>query len=80
MRGERTLIREFLRHRLGVAGLAVIGLLIAFCFLGPLVYPTDQVHANVAITNVGPSGAHPLGTDANGYDVLGRAIAPARTA
>ncbi len=78
MKGDRTLIREFLRRRLGVAGLVVIALLIAFCFLGPLVYPTDQVHANVAITNVGPSGAHPLGTDANGYDVLGRLMVGGR--
>jgi peptide/nickel transport system permease protein len=72
------MVREFLRHRLGVAGLTVIVLLIVFCFLGPIVYSTDQVHANVAITNVAPSGAHPLGTDANGYDVLGRLMVGGR--
>ena len=55
-----TLAREFLRHRIGVAGLIVIALLVAFCFLGPLVHHTDQVHANIAITNIGPSSAHPL--------------------
>ena len=70
--------REFFRHRLGVAGLTVIVLLVAFCFLGPLVHPTDQIHANIAITNVGPAGAHPLGTDANGYDVLGRLMVGGR--
>ncbi len=53
------MVREFLRNRLGVAGMTVIVLLIVFCFLGPIVYSTDQVHANVAITNVAPSGAHP---------------------
>jgi peptide/nickel transport system permease protein len=72
------MVREFLRHRLGVAGLTMIVLLIVFCFLGPIVYSTDQVHANVAITNVAPSGAHPLGTDANGYDVLGRLMVGGR--
>jgi peptide/nickel transport system permease protein len=71
-------MRAFIGHRLGVAGLIVIVLLVAFCFLGPLVHPTDQVHANIAITNVGPSAAHPLGTDANGYDVLGRLMVGGR--
>ncbi len=71
-------MREFLRHRRGVAGLAVIGLLVLFCFLGPLVYPTDQVQANIAITSMAPGNGHPLGTDANGYDVLGRLMVGGR--
>jgi peptide/nickel transport system permease protein len=71
-------IREFARHKLGVVGCAVILLLVLFCFVGPLVHPTDQVHANIAITNLGPSSAHPLGTDANGYDVLGRLMVGGR--
>ncbi len=73
-----SVIREFCGHRLGVAGLVVITLLVAFCFLGPVIHPTDQVHANIDITNVGPSGAHVLGTDANGYDVLGRLMVGGR--
>jgi peptide/nickel transport system permease protein len=71
-------VREFTRHRLGVIGLAVIVVLVLFCFIGPLVHPTDQVHANIEITNVRPSSAHPLGTDANGYDVLGRLMVGGR--
>jgi peptide/nickel transport system permease protein len=78
LRQVSPMIREFLRHRLGVAGLVLIALLIAFCFLGPVIHPTDQVHANIDITNVGPSGAHLLGTDANGYDVLGRLMVGGR--
>lgn len=66
------LARDFARHRLGLIGLALIVALVAFCFLGPLLHPTDQVHANIAVTNLAPGGAHPLGTDANGRDVLGR--------
>ena len=72
------MIPEFRHHRLGVAALILIGLLIAFCFLGPLIHPTDQVHANIAITNVRPSGSHLLGTDANGYDILGRLMVGGR--
>jgi peptide/nickel transport system permease protein len=62
-------------RRAGVAGLIVLVALAGFCFLGPLLYRTDQTQANVALTNIAPSAAHPLGTDANGYDVLGRLMA-----
>jgi peptide/nickel transport system permease protein len=70
--------RDFARHRLGLAGLALIVALIAFCFLGPVIDPTDQLHANIGLTSVAPSAAHPLGTDANGYDVLGRLMVGGR--
>lgn len=66
------------RQRLGLVGLTLIALLVGFCFLGPLMHPTDQVAANIAITNLRPDGAHPLGTDANGYDVLGRLMVGGR--
>jgi peptide/nickel transport system permease protein len=72
------MIREFRRHRLGVVGLVVIALLIAFCFLGPLIHPTDQIHTNIDITNIGPSASHLLGTDSNGYDILGRLMVGGR--
>ncbi len=70
--------REFVRNRRGMTGLALIAVLVLFCFIGPLVHPTDQIHANVAITNMAPGDGHPLGTDANGYDVLGRLMAGGR--
>ncbi len=70
--------RDFARHRLGLLGLTLIALLVAFCFLGPLLHPTDQVHTNLDLTNIGPSSGHPLGTDANGYDVLGRLMVGGR--
>ncbi|HEX8008528.1 MAG TPA: ABC transporter permease [Trebonia sp.] len=43
-----------------------------FCFLRPLFYHTDQVHVNLAVENQAPGPGHPLGTDQNGYDILGR--------
>jgi peptide/nickel transport system permease protein len=70
--GRGSAVRAFARHRLGLLGLAVIAALAAFCFLGPLVYHTDQVHANIQLTNLPPGPGRPLGTDANGYDILGR--------
>ncbi len=70
--GRGPALRAFARHRLGLAGLALIAALMICCFLGPLVYHTDQVHANIQATNLPPGPGHPLGTDSNGYDILGR--------
>ena len=62
----------FLENKLAVTGVAIMAAMFAFCFLGPLVYHTDQIHPNLANENLPPSAGHPLGTDAYGYDILGR--------
>jgi peptide/nickel transport system permease protein len=69
---------RFLGQWQGALSLTLIVALVLFCFLGPVIRPTDQVHTDIAITNIGPGGAHPLGTDANGYDVLGRLMVGGR--
>jgi peptide/nickel transport system permease protein len=71
-------VRAFAAHRLGVAGLALVVLLLAFCFLGPFAYHTNQVHTDLLATNLGPGHGHPLGTDENGYDILGRLMVGGR--
>ncbi len=68
----RLVLRTFTRNKLAVIGVAIVVLLVLFCFVGPLVYRTDQVNTNIMASNLGPSGSHPLGTDNNGYDILGR--------
>ncbi len=62
----------FLQNRLAIVGLAVIVLAILFCWVGPLVHPTDQVHTDLMSSNLPPGPGHPLGTDSAGYDQLGR--------
>ena len=57
---------------LGIVGLATIFLACLFCFVGPLVYHTNQVASNLAASNLHPGHGHPLGTDDNGFDILGR--------
>ena len=71
-RTSDSVLRAFARHRAGLVGVGLIAALALFCFLGPLVYHTDQVHANILLTNLPPGPGRLLGTDANGYDILGR--------
>jgi peptide/nickel transport system permease protein len=62
----------FIQNRLAIAGLVVVILAVAFCFLGPLVYPTNQTTVDLLNVNLPPGPGHPLGTDGAGYDQLGR--------
>jgi peptide/nickel transport system permease protein len=65
-------LEVFLENKLAIVGVVLLVLIFGFCFIGPLFYHTDQVHVNLANENLPPGTGHPLGTDQNGYDVLGR--------
>ena len=68
----RMILRAFTENRLALAGLIMVVAVALFCFVGPLLWPTDQVHTNALLVNKPPSAQHPLGTTSLGYDVLGR--------
>ena len=73
----RQSVRAVLRHRLAIVGLAIVVFMLLLCFVGPLVYHTNQANAQLALTsnvptNAAPSAAHLLGTDNSSYDELGR--------
>ncbi len=70
--GWRLAVREFASNRLAVAGLSIIVFFVLFCFVGPLIYHTNQLSTNLTEANQAPSSAHLLGTDGNGFDELGR--------
>ncbi|AMM19101.1 peptide ABC transporter permease [Frondihabitans sp. PAMC 28766] len=70
--GTRLAIRRFARNRIAVVGLVVVVLFVLFCFVGPLVHPTDQIHTALSQANLAPSATHLLGTDAVGHDEFGR--------
>ncbi|MFN2479037.1 MAG: ABC transporter permease [Pseudonocardiaceae bacterium] len=77
-KGHGTIVRSlsaFMENKLAVVGLGVVLAFIVFCYLGPLVYHTDQVHIDLSLATLPPSGAHPLGTNEVGYDQLGRLMA-----
>jgi ABC-type dipeptide/oligopeptide/nickel transport system permease subunit len=77
--GWRLAMREFLSNRLAAAGLVVLLLLLLFCFAGPLLYHSDQVNTDLLNTDQGPGPGFPLGTDGNGFDVLGRLMKGGQT-
>jgi len=65
-------LRTFFEHRLAVAGLVIAVSMILFCFVGPLIYHTDQIHNHLNQVLKPPSTKFPLGTDDVGHNVLGR--------
>ncbi|MFJ2956481.1 ABC transporter permease [Streptomyces sp. NPDC087270] len=69
----------FLRNPRALTGLCIVAVVAAFCFIGPLLYRTDQVTVHLDLAELPPGGGHPLGTDASGYDVLGRLMAGGRS-
>jgi peptide/nickel transport system permease protein len=68
----RLILRVFVQNRLAVVGLGIIAFVVLFCFVGPLVYHTNQATTNLNEMNLPPSGRHLLGTNEVGYDTLGR--------
>ena len=65
----------FLNNKLAVASVLFLFSMIVACFLVPLLYHTNQTDQNLALSspwNQAPSAHHWLGTDSNGFDVLGR--------
>jgi peptide/nickel transport system permease protein len=68
----------YLQNRLAVLGLVILGLLVLFCFAGPLVYHTNQVSVNLSQADQPPSARHLLGTDETGYDEFGRLMVGGR--
>ncbi|TQK70314.1 MULTISPECIES: ABC transporter permease [unclassified Nocardioides] len=73
--GLRAAVRRMRHHPLGLAGGALLLLVVAFCYLGPLVWRTNQTDVNLLDAALPPGPGHPLGTDTNGFDVLGRLMA-----
>jgi peptide/nickel transport system permease protein len=65
-------LEVFLENKLAVTGVGIIVFMLLFCFIGPYLYHSDQFHVNFANETLSPGAGHPLGTDNDGYDVLGR--------
>ena len=69
--GWRLALREFASNRLAVVGVAILLFFVVFCFLGPFFYHTNLVKVDLINSHDPPGAGHLLGTDVNGFDVLG---------
>jgi peptide/nickel transport system permease protein len=70
--GWRLAFHEFTRNRLAVLGVAILVFFVVFCFLGPLIYHTNQVSTNLVAADRPPGPGYPLGADDLGFNELGR--------
>src|SRR5512139_1104169 len=73
--------RQFRRHRLALAGSAVLIVLILAAVLAPVITPYDPNAVNTALARgfpQPPSGQHWLGTDELGRDGFARMLSGAR--
>jgi ABC-type dipeptide/oligopeptide/nickel transport system permease subunit len=70
--GWRLALREFTRNKLAVLGMFILVFFVLFCFLGPLIYHTNQLDTNLAAANRPPGPGFPLGADDVGFNELGR--------
>jgi peptide/nickel transport system permease protein len=62
----------FAESKLALAGTAILLVIAALCFIGPLFYHSDTLATRLYQTNLPPGAGHPLGTDDSGRDILGR--------
>lgn len=68
---------RFIKHKLAVAGLALMILLTLCAIFAPVISPQDPYHVTNAF-GTAPSMQHILGTDQSGRDVLSRLIYASR--
>jgi peptide/nickel transport system permease protein len=68
----RRAARDFAHNRMGMTGLGIIVFMLLFSFVGPHIYHTNQITNDIFKATLPPSSHYPLGTDAVGYNVLGR--------
>ncbi|HEV2374817.1 MAG TPA: ABC transporter permease [Streptosporangiaceae bacterium] len=65
----------FAENKLALVSLGFVVLIVLFCFVGPLIYHTDQIHTNLTDSMCTPGAKHLLGCDNLGYDQVGRLMA-----
>jgi peptide/nickel transport system permease protein len=68
----RIVLRRFLSHRLAVASLIVLGLIVLFAFVGPLLWKYDHLLSRSIPSDLPPSREHPFGTTRAGHDYMGQ--------
>jgi peptide/nickel transport system permease protein len=72
--------RRFMRNKLAVVGLVMVGLVFFASVAAPVISPHDPLEQDLSNTLAEPSAAHWFGTDENGRDQLSRVIYGTRIA
>jgi peptide/nickel transport system permease protein len=72
-------VQTLVKNRAALVGLIVVLIMLAFSFLGPLFYHTNQITTNLPDSLRPPGAGHPLGTDNEGYDEFGRLMLGGQT-
>ncbi len=67
-------IRKFARNRVAMAGLICLALILLAVLFAEAVTPYDPIERNTPERNLGPSLAHPFGTDKLGRDIMSRVL------
>jgi peptide/nickel transport system permease protein len=70
----------FAENKLALASLGFVVFIFLFCFVGPLIYKTNQTNTNLELYLCKPSAEHLLGCNDLGYDQLGRLMVGGQTA
>jgi peptide/nickel transport system permease protein len=71
-------LEVFVENKLALTGVGILVFMLLFCFGGPLFYHANTTAVNFAYQTLAPGKGHPLGTDSNGQDVLGRLMTSGR--
>ena len=74
----RTIGRRLVANRASMAGAFIIGFMVLMAILAPVIAPQDPIAMTLAEQFQPPNGAHLLGTDDFGRDILSRVIYGAR--
>jgi len=72
-------VQTLVKNRAALVGLIVVLIMLAFSFIGPLFYHTNQIATNLPDSLRPPGAGHPLGTDNEGYDEFGRLMLGGQT-
>ncbi len=69
----------FASNRFALIGAIFLAFAILFSFLGPFIYHTNQLATNLLISNSRPGNGHLLGTDPEGFDIVGQLMVGGRS-
>jgi len=67
-------ILKFVRNRVAVLSLVCLALIVLAVLFADVVTPYDPIERNTTERNLGPSLAHPFGTDKLGRDIMSRVL------